>query len=299
MKKILVPVDFSECANAAVEVALKIAEKGEMELFFLHLFSVKENEPHVPEHINIYDRKPQDAKHGQVRQQLSELVLKAEAAGLKATPVLVYNQGYDGIEDYISPYNIDLVVMGSHGEKNIKQAMLGSNARSFIRYASAPVLIVKQPVSDFVIKKIVFASSFEEDSISSFVPVKQLAELWQAEIHLLYVNTPYHFKETHESLTAMKRFMHQFPGVNYTPVIYNALNEEEGIHRYANDYHVDLVSISTHGRKGFLRLLVHSVAETVAIDEDIPVLIINTKEIARREKPEKEEKSAVSFEFKL
>lgn len=299
MKKILVPVDFSECANAAVEVALNIAEKGKMEIFFLHLFPVKESEPHVPAHVNIYDKKPQDAKHGQARQRLSELVLKAEASGLKATPVLVYNKGYDGIEDYILPYNIDLVVMGSHGERNIKQAMLGSNTRSFIRYASAPVLIIKQPMSDFAIKKIVFASSFEEDSISSFVPVKQLAELWQAEIHLLYVNTPYHFKETHESLAAMKRFMHQFPGVDYTPVIYNALNEEEGIHRYANDYHIDLVSISTHGRKGFLRLLVHSVAETVAIDEDMPVLIINTKEIAQRERPEKQEKPAVSFELKL
>ena len=295
----MVPVDFSDCANAAVEVALKIAEKAKAEIFFLHLFLVHDNEPHVPVHENIYDRKPQNARHGQIRQNLSELVLKAEHMGIKATPVLVYNKGYDSIEDYISAYDIDLVVMGSHGERDIKQAMLGSNTRNLIRYAAAPVLVIKRPIDGFSVKKIVFASSFEEDSIRSFEAVKQIADMWQAEIHLLYVNTPYNFKETHGSLVEMKRFMHQFPGVKYTPVIYNALNEEEGIHRYANDYKIDLISISTHGRKRFWQLLAHSVAETIAINEDIPVLIVNLEEVSARQKPKTEKQKAVNFEFRL
>ncbi|MBL6448766.1 universal stress protein [Fulvivirga sp. 29W222] len=299
MKRILVPVDFSDCANAAVEVALKIAKKAKMELFFLHLFPVRDSDPHVPGHANIYDKTPQDARHGQAKQHLSAIVLKAEALGLKATPVLVYNEGYDNIEDYIAPYDIDLVIMGSHGERAIKQAMLGSNTRSFIRHATAPVLVIKESLSDFSVRRIVFASSFEDDSVKSFEVVKQLAEVWKADIHLLYVNTPYHFKETHDSLIAIKTFMKQFPGVEYTPIIYNAFNEEEGIHRYANDYKMDLIAISTHGRKGFLKLLVHSVAETVAMDEDIPVLVINMKELNVKENVKDKKQKDVNFEFKL
>jgi hypothetical protein len=122
----------------------------------------------------------------------------------------------------------------------------------------------------------VFASSFKEDSIKSFEPVNVLAKLWNAEIYLLYVNTPYHFMETNESIFEMKRFMHQFPHVTYTPFIYNALDEERGLEEFTKDNHVDVIALGTHGNKGIFRLLSHGVAEAIINHQRKPVLIINT-----------------------
>jgi nucleotide-binding universal stress UspA family protein len=278
MKNILVPIDHSDCSAAAAEVAIRLAHKAQAKIYFLHLYIDYDGYQHVPLSIGKLqvDRHHQNPSVGMIKDELAKLVAKADAISIKASPLLSYHDGHERIEDYIKPYNIDFVVMGSHGVRGIKETILGSNTQRFIRRSPVPVLVVKEQPDDFNIHKIVFVSSFEEDSIKSFEPVNSLAKFWNAEIYLLYVNTPYHFKETHESMFEMKRFMHQFPHATYTPFIYNALDEERGLEEFTTQKHVDVIALGTHGNKGIFRLLSHGVAEAIINHQRKPVLITNT-----------------------
>jgi nucleotide-binding universal stress UspA family protein len=49
----------------------------------------------------------------------------------------------DGIVDFASRTECDLIVMGTHGRTGIKRAVLGSVAESVVRRAECPVLTVK------------------------------------------------------------------------------------------------------------------------------------------------------------
>ena len=164
--------------------------------------------------------------------------------------------------------------MGSHGTKGIKELFIGSTTQRLIRQTSTPVLTVKKTVwGDF--KKIIFAYDFQEDLIKPFKTVLEFANLWNAELFLLFINTPFRFKETGEVLSDIKRFMHQFPNFRYTSQIYNALDEMQGIHDFSREIRADLIILVTHGKTGFNRILSHSVAESVINHEEIPVLVMN------------------------
>ncbi|MEL7499487.1 MAG: universal stress protein [Planctomycetota bacterium] len=51
----------------------------------------------------------------------------------------------------------------------------------------------------------------------------------------------------------------------------------DGIIRYANENDIDLIVMGTHGRTGFRRVLMGSVAEAVVRKADCPVLAVKSK----------------------
>ena len=275
MKKILVPTDFSECATAATQVALAIAKKAGAEIYFLHLHSVDFDNVHVsiPESPKKNpDEKKLEIKH--IKGALDKLIAQAHSLGIEARQELVMNAGEERLEEYIKPFNIDLVVMGSNGARGLKEMLIGSNTQRLIWKSTVPVLVIKNKLENFEIRNIVFVSDFKIDCINPFETILHLANLWQAQVHLLYVNTPLHFRETNEVLADMKRYMHQFRTVKYLPHIYNAHDDERGIHQFVKSNQIDLIALTTTGRTGFITLA-HSIAECLINHESTPVLAIN------------------------
>ncbi len=208
-----------------------------------------------------------------MKNELQKWVTIAEHAGVKATLMLITNPD-ETISNYVESVQIDLIVMGSHGAKGIKDVFIGSNTQRTIRQTNVPVLVVKKTLqNDF--KKILFAYDFQEDLIKPFEAVLQFVNLWKADLELLFVNVPFRFKETSEVMSEVSRFMHQFPGAQYRSHIYNALDEATGIHDFALEQKVDLIALVTHGKTGLNRIMSHSVAESVINHEEIPVLVMN------------------------
>jgi hypothetical protein len=137
---------------------------------------------------------------------------------------------------------------------------------------------VKKTVqNDF--RKILFAYDFQEDLIKPFEAVLEFVNLWRADLELLFVNVPFRFKGTNEVMSDIRRFMHQFPGIQYRSHIYNALDEAAGIHDFALAEKTDLIALVTHGKTGLNRIMSHSVAESVINHEEIPVLVMNIGEM--------------------
>lgn len=275
MKKILVPTDFSRCAVAASDAAIKIARQANAEILFIHFHEAPVGTSHV--HLPDYQHEPESNEQkrflGALKNELQKWVTIAEHAGVKATSMLVTNPD-ETIRSYVESVQIDLIVMGSHGVKGIKEVFIGSNTQRTIRQTNVPVLVVKKTVqNDF--KKILFAFDFQEDLIKPFEAVLEFVDLWKADLELLFVNVPFRFKKTNEVMSDVRRFMHQFPGTQYRSHIYNALDEAAGIHDFALAEKTDLIALVTHGKTGFNRIMSHSVAESVINHEEIPVLVMN------------------------
>ena len=126
------------------------------------------------------------------------------------------------------------------------------------------------------VENIVFPSSFESDVKQPFQTVVEFADLNDSKIHLLYVNTPFSFEETEQSMAKMHDFHKTCPrGGSCTLNIYNSLNEERGIMQFVDSIGAGLIAITTHGRSGFLRLISKSITESLANHTEIPVLSIN------------------------
>lgn len=275
MKPILVPTDFSDCANGAAQTAIDIAKQAGAAVHFLHLTSIPQHWAKLP--IGETKELPEEVKValGKVEQALNDLAKQAKDAGVEAHVYLVHNESIDEVYEHCRKHDCGLVVVGSHGSKGIREMFIGSNAQRILRYSPAPVLVVKKAVVPFKVNNIVFAASFREDVQKAFDAVATVADMLKANIHLLYVNMPYMFEETKTTVARLREFAKKYPQRALGVHIYNAFDEESGILQFAAEHHIEMVALSTHGKSGWVQVLSPSIAESLVNHAEMPVLSIN------------------------
>ncbi|MCB0397351.1 MAG: universal stress protein [Flavobacteriales bacterium] len=273
MKKILVPTDFSDCARAAEDIGLEVAKRANAEIHFLHLIMTPVDWVKLPlEKEKLYPETK--AQIGYAKNELAKLIKRSEKLGLKADQILSFNKGREEIDLHIKQHQHDFIVMGSHGTNGLRE-IIGSNTQKVVRHSKAPVLVVKTKPKKLAIKNIVFAANFKEDVHKPFLKVVDFANLMKAQIHLLYVNMPFSFRETDEAEADMQAFLKKCPAGTCTVNTYNALNEERGIQKFAASIKADMIAMTTHGKTGFMKMISPSITESLVNHTNMPILSVN------------------------
>lgn len=146
LKKILLPTDFSGCANYALPYAAAIARAAKAQIICVHVV-----EPVVPavgytglaEPMPIADISEQ--LEDSAERQLPKLAECEECAGLNVEEVIVHGDAAAEIVRVASEQEADLIVISSHGRTGLGRIIFGSTAESVVRHATCPVLVVKPP----------------------------------------------------------------------------------------------------------------------------------------------------------
>jgi nucleotide-binding universal stress UspA family protein len=269
MKRLLVPTDFSPCAYKAAQAAMSIAAKMDAIIYFLHIMLEPLDVPHTPNPQRPIQHNPQI---GFARDQLNKLVLEAEHRDVKTTQLLIFEKADERIENYIKPYAIDLIVMGSHGATGKRELVIGSNTQRVVRNAVVPVLVIKQPLPAQGFSNIVFASTFTEQLSEPFATVVAFAKYWDAQVHLLFVNLNDRLTSADKANEAMKKLTRDYPDRSFTTSIAEANDEEWAISQFTEQIGADLIALTAHDKAGFI--FKHCIAEDLVNHEDTPVLVL-------------------------
>ncbi len=141
IRTILVPVDFSDYSQAAVDQAVALGKELGAKLHLLHCYQINVGgvSPYgvvLPQNL---DREIRDAAQA----KLSEWAEKAKAAGLEVETSVTPLFPSEAIASIAEDVGADLVVMGTRGLSGLKHVLLGSVAERTIRTAPCPVLTVK------------------------------------------------------------------------------------------------------------------------------------------------------------
>ncbi|MCS6974138.1 MAG: universal stress protein [Cyclobacteriaceae bacterium] len=266
--KILVPTDFSACAQTAAEVAMAVAQQMKAELIFLHLHETP-GRAHVP---SLHEAA--DSNIGQTRALLEELVNQAGRLNIPARQMLVTHQGGDKIENYISPLQVNLIIMGSHGATGIREWVIGSQTQRVVRHATVPVLVIKQKPSPVSFKNILYATTTTEDLVNALRQLQPFVQAFGAGIHMVNIQFPEKEAEQKAAEAKMKMAGQQFSDIRFT---YNSIitnDPEWGINKLAQEVKADLIALTTEIKTGSM-LFPHKLAEDLVNHEPLPVLVIN------------------------
>ena len=274
IRKILLLTDFSDVAHNASLYALNISIKVKSEIEILHIINTPVDwVKHPLDKEKLYPETK--AEIARAKANLSSIGRGFKAEGIEASENLIYNVGVEDLPYYINKDKYDLIIMGSHGSKGIKEYVIGSNAQKVIRASQVPVLVVKTPPNNDSINKIVMASTFEENQKQTYERLFDYAADLGTEVDLLYINTPYHFKETEEIEKMLTTFCQDRPHQNCGKHHVDALNEERGIQYYMDQSNADIFAIATSGKSRWSRMISPSLSEAVVNHLDIPVLVFH------------------------
>ena len=272
--KILLLTDFSDVSENATTYAMIIAKKTKAEVEIMHIV----NTPIDWVKISLEKEKLYPETKAEIikaKNNIHNLVSTFHKNGITAIQNLVFNVGVENIPQYIDNATIDIVIMGSHGANGIKEFTLGSNAQKVIRKAKVSVLIVKNKPAKTEFSSIVFASTFGKNQFEPFQKIRSFSDLLNVELHLLYINTPYNFKETKEIEGLLNTFCEDCEKKACKKHSYNALNEERGIKDFMSTAQIDIFAIATEGKPTVTQLFSHSLTESIINHLDIPVLSIH------------------------
>jgi len=264
MKRILVPIDFSKEAESAARVAASIARKTGSEIFLVHMLELPVTTID-PAEMNTISSEPQIIYFMKLAHEKFEKFKKLPfLKGLTVIETIQFQHAFSGIINESEKNKIDLIVMGSQGASGLQEMFIGSNTEKVVRRSKVPVLVIKKGEEDFEVNDIIFASDFNKESKSTFQRVINFANLFDAKLHLLYINTIHNFNTTKNIESRIDDFLKDFDFSNYTKNIYNDISIEKGILSYARDMDADLIALNTHGRSGLSQLFNGSIGQELA-----------------------------------
>jgi nucleotide-binding universal stress UspA family protein len=151
-RTILMPVDFSACANEAFRVAADLARVCGSDLLVLHVIDTSALEAFhrlgllaVPSEAGAQRRR---LRH-HARLHIRELLESDPAKGLPCTRLVIEGTPFVEIATVARTQKVDLVVMGTYGGRagSVDKIFFGSTAEKVVRTAGCPVLTVPLSVS--------------------------------------------------------------------------------------------------------------------------------------------------------
>ena len=138
---ILVPTDFSDDAEGAVDYAIELAKAFQARLTFLHVINLR---PMTTGAMFAYSLEGYlSAMETGAQQHLQALLDRGHQEGLEAEMAIVQDIPFQAIVDIAANQNVDLIVMGTHGQTGLTHALMGSVAEKVARLAPCPVWVTR------------------------------------------------------------------------------------------------------------------------------------------------------------
>jgi len=272
MKKILVPVDFSECSEHALKVAAGLAKEQNAEVIALHMMGISDailtNVQAKQMLEGIYYIKL-------AQKRFKEFLDKDYLKDVKITDSVYNYKDFSELNAVALENKADLIIMGSHGSSGLSEVFVGSNTEKVVRHSEIPVLVVKKEVEKFVTDKVVFASDFSLENLTAFKKAMKLFDSLNSKVTLLYINLPgQNYRNSKEMENQIKDFLFNADSLSKLDdvVYYNDYTVEDGIFNYSNSNGINVIALPTHGRRGLAHFFSGSISEDLVNHSKIPVI---------------------------
>lgn len=188
-ERILVPTDMSDFANVAFRYAALFRERLGSRLTFLYA-----DETYLPLDVleipmGYYLEKAPETK-AKLQEKLRAFA-DEQVPGAQVETLVVSDAPARAIVRAARDMNADLIVMGSHGRRGWRRAILGSVAENVLHETDRPVLTVTPPMLEprqkLALERIVCPVNFSYVARESLYHASALAQAFGAELIVIYV----------------------------------------------------------------------------------------------------------------
>lgn len=139
MKKIIVGDDGSEFALKALDKAIEVAKKEEMEVVVVYAI-----EDFCPIEVTEFDcNVVREIQMKEAKNIISRALKRIRDAGVSGRDITNVGRPADVIIESAKKENAEIIVVASHGKHGIKKVALGSVTARVVEYSPIPVLVMK------------------------------------------------------------------------------------------------------------------------------------------------------------
>jgi nucleotide-binding universal stress UspA family protein len=140
-RKILVPVDFSDCLTKGLDHAKALAREFKAKLILLHSIALQyyvASDEYARYDLPLLLEQTEKV----AKQQMRDLVQQTNWNGIEVETSIEIGHAGQQICAEASDRKADLIAISTHGRTGLEHVLLGSTAEYVVRHASCPVLVV-------------------------------------------------------------------------------------------------------------------------------------------------------------
>lgn len=286
--KILVPVDFSELSEKALEVADTFAKMmdGTVTPFHSHIPISELDEPYA---LGMSSQVYQDFEsiEENLMHRLKSVSSEKVGDSRLSEPVVAMGNPAQSIIDISADF--DYVIMSTHGRTGFTRFLLGSVAEKVLRLSHTPVMVVEDESDVGSFNKILVTTDFSDNATVAYPHALKIAEKTGADLDLIHILSFDQFDTIEEDRSLQKiredrikllekEHFHKFKGNITSKVIVSQDSPHEAIYNYVQENPYNLIVMSTVGRTGINYLMMGSTTANLVRHVKTAVLSVNPRQ---------------------
>ncbi len=276
MKRILVPLDFSETSENAFVYALEMAKVYKAKLVLLHTFELPIVDSQIApvNYAEMYESL-ETVNATQFKDEIKKLKQMAKenkADTIEMSHILMDGDLIDCIKKVVHQEGIDFVVMGTNGASGWLETFIGTNTGSVISDVNVPVLSVSHDTKFSKIETIGFRTRYKDDEIPALNEVLSFARKIGANVKCLYVKTP-DATQKGEAITYWESVFGDEKDLEF--FVIPSEDIEATIEEFIVNQGIDLMAMVFHRKNFFTRLFTTSTTEKMSQHSKTPILALH------------------------
>jgi nucleotide-binding universal stress UspA family protein len=266
MKTILVPTDFSENAEKAMDYALMLAKSSNANIVLLHAWEL----PHQKATMFLTIKKILQDKARQEILKVKELV-QAKHPDIEIEAITMMGDAAQVIKRVAKVKNVGIIVMGTRGATGLKKIVFGSNAAEVIDGAPCPVLAIPHNAVYSHIKTIAFATNAQQEDIEAIQALLPVAEFFDAEILVTHI-ADLDGQKTRQFEEFQKQAKEKIDSGRVAYKVFAGSDVYESLISFISSANVGLVAMAKRKKGFFESLFGRSLTKEMAYSAKIPLL---------------------------
>ena len=289
IRKILLPVDFSEESLNAACYALHVAKQKGAEITLIHVYFNPVTDPVACDHFYAFPTSIAETLNEiignandmmkEFREKLNSYIMVHGISDIPLNTELIGGIAEDAVLDFAAIGKYDMLIVGVR-RKKVSENWLGAFITEIINKARIPVLAIPENTSykESIFKRVMYATNFDKSDGSAIRELVKIARPLETHISIVHIDdtadNPFvnydlaHFKE---------KYIGEIDQVSMDFDLIVNKNLSRGIENYIADHQIDILSVIHHKRNLITALFRPSLTNELLFRLEIPILIFHAK----------------------
>jgi len=287
VRRILVPVDFSNLSLHACRFAISLAHKYKAEVKLLHVFynpaiNITPYDEHYAYQVKLSSALREIEKNARVNLVRLEDKLKAwcfreKINDVKITIGLANGETSDEIIEFSRKYRPAIIIMGTRGLAK-GPPPLGRIAQKLIELSKIPVLALPEGsvLNVGQLKNLLYATDFDPSDYSAINRLLHMLAPFDIQLHCVHISVGVKKPWDPEKMEELKEHLAQeYADNNVKFSVMVSDNVIYGLQSYIRNNNIDAVAVITHQRGSIERLFAPSLSKKIFSETGKPIFVFH------------------------
>lgn len=290
VRKILVPIDFSQYSEKACQYAIEMAKRLKAEVMLFHVFY---DPAIVSEPFNTnyayqvkMDKYTRDIEKNAIKQmdefsrKFKKQLYKESVYNIRIVSKVTGGLVEDNIIDFCHTYQPGMIIMGTKGKGAKSDDVMGSVTSKMIDKVTIPIHAIPGKATNKEmkdVKSILYATNFDESDFQAIRKLMSFIRPFNLMIHCIHIDFDDDDLWDKVKMDSIKKhFQKEYSEYNIKCGIIRNENILKGIQQYVKDNQIGIISLTTHKRNLFQKFFRPSIARQMLFNSDTPLLVFHS-----------------------